>query len=63
MRSVWLVVGGVLVALIGLLFTLQGVGVVKGSPMTGTTLWSILGPIIIVVGLVILALGARRRRG
>ena len=52
---------GVIVALFGLLFALQGFGVVGGSPMSNTTTWSILGPIICLVG-VALALGATRRR-
>lgn len=60
MRRPWLVIGGVLIALVGLLFTLQGVGVVTGSPMTGTTLWSILGPVIMVIGVVVAAVGMRR---
>ena len=34
------------VALFGLLFTLQGFGAVQGSPMSNTTTWSVLGPII-----------------
>ena len=54
MRSaVVLVLGvvGVLVALAGLLFTLQGFGAVGGSPMSNTTTWSILGPIIALVGI------------
>lgn len=50
-----------MVALFGLLFTLQGVGIVKGSPMTGTMFWSIAGPVIIVIGLVIAAVGVRGR--
>jgi hypothetical protein len=53
---------GVLVALAGLLFTLQGLGVVGGSPMSNTTTWSILGPIIAIVGLA-LAIGAWRAGG
>jgi hypothetical protein len=56
-----LLIVGALIALIGLLFTLQGVGIVKGSAMTGTTLWTVLGPVIIVVGLVVAAIGLRRR--
>jgi hypothetical protein len=56
-----LVVVGVVVALFGLLFTLQGFGAVQGSPMSNTTTWSILGPIIALIGLVI-AIGAARRR-
>jgi hypothetical protein len=56
-----LVVVGVFVALFGLLFTLQGFGVVQGSPMSNTITWSILGPIIALIG-VALAVGAARRR-
>ena len=52
---------GVLVALFGLLFALQGVGLVGGSPMSNTTTWSVLGPIIALVGVAI-AVGATRRR-
>lgn len=52
---------GVLVALFGLLFALQGFGVVGGSPMSNTTTWSVLGPIIALVGVAI-AISATRRR-
>ena len=60
MRIVLLFVG-VVVALFGTLFFLQGIGVVGGSPMTNTTTWSVLGPIIALVGIVIAVLGWRRR--
>jgi hypothetical protein len=59
-RSIQVIVG-VVIALIGLLFTLQGVGIVKGSVMTGSTLWTVVGPAIIVVGLVVAAAGVWRR--
>ncbi|MGV0717189.1 hypothetical protein ABQE93_17485 [Mycolicibacterium sp. XJ662] len=52
---------GVIVALFGLLFALQGFGVVGGSPMSNTTTWSILGPLIALVG-VALVVGALRRK-
>jgi hypothetical protein len=52
---------GVFVALFGLLFTLQGFGAVQGSPMSNTTTWSILGPIIALIGIAI-AIGAALRR-
>ncbi|MCW2562350.1 MAG: hypothetical protein JWQ31_910, partial [Mycobacterium sp.] len=45
----WVLVGGVL-AILGLLFTLQGTDVMKGSGMSGTTFWAIAGPVIIVIG-------------
>ena len=43
---------GVIVALFGLMFFLQGIGVVSGSNMSNTVTWSILGPIVCIVGLV-----------
>ena len=52
---------GVIVALLGLLFTLQGLGVVGGSAMSGSTLWAILGPIIAIIGIVLVVVGLRRR--
>jgi drug/metabolite transporter superfamily protein YnfA len=52
----------VFVALAGLLFTLQGVGVVSGSPMSNTTTWSVLGPIIALIGIAIALTAWRRQR-
>ncbi|KUI32221.1 hypothetical protein AU196_22090 [Mycobacterium sp. IS-1742] len=59
MKSVVLVVVGILMALAGGLFALQGFGFVGGSPMSGTTTWSIAGPVIAVVGLGLVYLGWR----
>jgi hypothetical protein len=56
-----LVVVGVVVALLGLLFTLQGAGVIKGSAMSGTTFWTVAGPIIIAIGVATAGVGVRRR--
>jgi hypothetical protein len=61
MRRTGVLVLGVVVALAGLLFTLQGVGVIKGSPMSNTTFWSMAGPVIIIVGLVLTGVGLRGR--
>lgn len=44
---------GVIVALFGLIWALQGFGVLGGSPMSNTTTWSIIGPITVVIGIVI----------
>lgn len=46
-----LAIVGTFVALSGLLFALQGFGLVGGSPMSNTTTWSILGPIILLIGI------------
>jgi hypothetical protein len=59
-KPLWVLVGGVL-ALLGLLFTLQGADVISGSAMSGTTFWAVAGPIIIVVGLIVATFGVRGR--
>ena len=51
---------GVIVAVLGAVFTFQGLGFIGGSAMTGSTLWAVLGPIIVVVGIVLVVVGLRR---
>lgn len=57
-----LVVVGVAAALAGLVWTLQGLGYLGGSFMSGATVWAVIGPIVAVAGLVLIALGVRSRR-
>ena len=61
-RPVSLVLGGVLV-LIGLLWTGQGLGWIGGSPMTGVTLWAVVGPVVALVGVALAVRGGRGRGG
>ncbi len=61
MRRVVLVGVGVLVTLAGTVFTLQGVGVLGGSVMSGVVFWAVAGPVIALAGLVIAAIGLRDR--
>jgi hypothetical protein len=61
MRKPGWVIAGVVVALVGLLFTLQGAGVIKGSAMSGSAFWAIAGPVIIIAGLVVAGVGIRGR--
>jgi hypothetical protein len=61
MRKTGLLIVGVVVALAGLLFTLQGTGVIKGSAMSDTTFWTVAGPVIMIAGLVLAGLGPRGR--
>ncbi|MGE0220392.1 hypothetical protein [Mycolicibacterium sp.] len=56
------VVVGVVVALFGVLFSLQGIGAVQGSPMSNTTTWSVLGPLIAIAGIVVAVAGWRAGR-
>ncbi|GAA2471580.1 hypothetical protein [Terrabacter carboxydivorans] len=55
------VIVGVLLVLVGALWTLQGLGYVGGSVMSGVTLWAVIGPIVAVAGLGLALSGARRR--
>jgi hypothetical protein len=50
---------GALVSLIGLVWILQGVGVLPGSFMTGQTKWAVYGAITLVVGLAVIWLSRR----
>ena len=59
-RVVALVLAVLMVA-VGLIWTFQGLGYIKGSPMTGVELWAILGPVVAGFG-VALAIVALRRR-
>ncbi|WP_202613506.1 hypothetical protein [Ornithinimicrobium cerasi] len=52
---------GVLAIALGLLWTLQGLGVVGGSPMTGVTLWAVVGPVVALAGVGLILTGRRRR--
>lgn len=54
---------GVIFVLVGILWTLQGLNIVHGSVMSGNSTFVIVGPIVAVVGLILLLLaGARSRR-
>ncbi|WP_377642695.1 hypothetical protein [Oryzobacter terrae] len=61
-RTVALVLGVVLL-LVGVLWTLQGLGVVGGSPMSGVTLWAVVGPVVALLGLLLAVVGGRRGPG
>jgi hypothetical protein len=62
MKQIVLVVIGLAAALAGLVWTLQGLGYVGGSFMSGATVWAVIGPIVALAGLALITLGLRRRR-
>ena len=51
-RRVFSVVG-VILAVFGLIWLLQGAGILSGSVMTGSEFWEIVGAVTFIVGLVI----------
>jgi Mg2+ and Co2+ transporter CorA len=53
---------GVIIAVFGALFGLQGFGVIGGSAMSGSSMWAIIGVVLFVIGVAIVALGQRRKR-
>ncbi|MDR7381808.1 hypothetical protein [Promicromonospora iranensis] len=57
-----LIVLGVVLVLMGTVFTFQGLGYLAGSAMTGVTLWAVVGPILAVVGVVLIVQGVRAGR-
>lgn len=59
-RRVSLVIGVVLV-LIGIVWTLQGLDILGGSRMSGVGIWAVIGPFVALIGIVV-TLGARRQR-
>ena len=61
MRRVVLVGAGFVLTLAGVVFTLQGVGVLGGSVMSGVTFWAVAGPVIVLAGVILAAIGLRDR--
>jgi hypothetical protein len=63
MRRVVLIGTGFVLTLAGVVFTLQGVGILGGSVMSGVTFWAVAGPVIVLAGVVLAAVGLRDRPG
>ena len=61
MRYVLLIVGG-LIALVGAVWLLQGIGILPGSFMTGQAFWAIMGAVFLVVGGLLVLAGFRLNR-
>ena len=50
---------GVLMVVIGAVWTFQGLGYLKGSPMTGVSLWAVVGPLVAGLGVALAIVGLR----
>ena len=52
---------GVLMFLVGLLWTLQGLGYVGGSFMTDNSTWAVIGPAVAGLGIALLIVTHQRK--
>jgi uncharacterized membrane protein YeaQ/YmgE (transglycosylase-associated protein family) len=50
---------GVVVALVGILWVLQGLNIVGGSGMSGHAVWAVIGAIVAALGLFLVARALR----
>jgi hypothetical protein len=59
MKIALLIVAAVLI-LLGALWALQGIGVIGGSAMSGNSMWAIIGPILVIIGIGVGLVALRR---
>ncbi len=52
---------GVLAVVVGSLWTLQGFDVLTDSRMSGVGIWSVIGPVVAIAGLILIIAGERMR--
>jgi hypothetical protein len=62
MRTIVAVSVGVVLAVVGAVWTFQGLGYLGGSPMTGVETWAVVGPIVAGFGVALAYVGLRGRR-
>ncbi len=62
MRKLLLLGAGVLIVAVGIVWTLQGLNYIKGSGMSGTRFWALVGPLVAVIGVAMIVGGIRGRR-
>lgn len=62
MRNGVLTAVGIVLTIAGVIWALQGFGVIGGSFMSGDSVWAIIGPVVAAVGMVITGIGVRRAR-
>jgi hypothetical protein len=55
----WIV--AVAMVVVGAVWTMQGLGYLEGSPMTGASLWAIIGPVVAGFGIALMLVLRDRR--
>jgi hypothetical protein len=59
MRTGVLMAVGAVLTVAGVIWALQGFGVIGGSFMSGDSVWAIIGPVVAVIGVVLVAIAVR----
>ncbi len=60
----WLTMSlGLVCIVLGSVWTLQGLDLFKHELMSGKTVWAVVGGAVVLVGLVLVVIGMRRRTG
>jgi len=62
MRKTLPITLGLLMVVVGAVWTFQGLGYLKGSPMTGQQTWAVIGPVVAGLGVALAYVGIRGRR-
>ncbi|MFG1675873.1 hypothetical protein [Micromonospora sp. NPDC049282] len=62
MRGWFRLTVGLLAVVLGALWTVLGLGYVEGSALTDQRIWAMVGPVVVLIGLVALWYGMRARR-
>jgi hypothetical protein len=62
MKNGLLVAAGIVVAVVGVFWALQGFGVIGGSFMSGNSTYKIVGPVVALAGLAVAAVSLSRSR-
>jgi LPXTG-motif cell wall-anchored protein len=57
----WVMIGlGILLTLVGVVWILQGIGIMLDSPMTGQPFWAWMGLLVLIGAAALLFFGVRR---
>lgn len=63
MKRLWpFLLSGIVLCAIGAVWTLQGLNVLRGSAMSGSSLWGTIGPVVLIAGGILIVVGFLRRR-
>ena len=62
MRTTLPVTLGVLMVVVGAVWTFQGLGYLKGSAMTGVEIWAVVGPLLAGLGVALAYVGISHSR-